>query len=324
MACFTPLQGYESKFLTKLGKRKFVTCISRALQPFVEMVVPCCRCAGCRLEYARQWAIRCMHEIQINPTNNCFITLTYKTSSLPQHESLDYDHWVKFMKNLRKKFVPKCPFPKGHPDRKQWLRDNGIRFFMGPEYGDKSGRPHFHAILFNFDFKDKFFHKMSGEFALYRSPTLEKLWPHGYSSVGTATFESAGYCARYMLKKVKGDDIDNRYFFIDPFTGECFPKAAEKARMSRRPGIAADWFAKFHKDVTSGDFVVMPDGRKVRPPKYYDNLLQSFDEATYEKIKASRSLEAIKYAPNNTPARLGIRHRKKLLDIKQLVKPLEF
>ena len=64
--------------------------------------------------------------------NNCFITLTYKDDQLPENNSLDYTHWQKFIRSLKK-------------------RNNGktIRYFAVGEYGDQRGRPHFHALLFN-------------------------------------------------------------------------------------------------------------------------------------------------------------------------------
>jgi hypothetical protein len=50
--------------------------------------IPCGRCIGCRLEYSRQWAMRCHHEASLH-TFNSFITLTYDPENLPQDGSLD-------------------------------------------------------------------------------------------------------------------------------------------------------------------------------------------------------------------------------------------
>jgi hypothetical protein len=43
----------------------------------------------------------------------------------------------------------------------------------------------------------------------------------------------------------------------------------EYTTMSRRPGIAADWFAKYYEDVYPSDSIYV-NGRVMRPPKYYD------------------------------------------------------
>jgi hypothetical protein len=48
--------------------------------------------------------------------------------------------------------------------------------------------------------------------------------------------------------------------------------------MSRRPGIAADWFAKYFEDVYPSDSIYV-NGRVMRPPKYYDVLFKKLDPA---------------------------------------------
>ena len=73
-----------------------------------------------------------------------------------------------------------------------------IRFDMAGEYGEKYGRPHFHACIFNFDFPDRVFLKTTSSGSkLYTSKILESLWCDdrgksiGYSSVGDVNFQSA-------------------------------------------------------------------------------------------------------------------------------------
>lgn len=40
------------------------------------ILVPCGQCIACRLNKARQWSIRCMHEARYH-SDNAFVTLTY-------------------------------------------------------------------------------------------------------------------------------------------------------------------------------------------------------------------------------------------------------
>jgi len=321
MTCYAPIQGYKSKFLTKNGKRSVVFHPNDALGTckLFQVTLPCGQCVGCRLEYSRQWAIRCMHESQMH-SESCFITLTYNDKFLPRYGSLDYDHWTKFMKRLRKKFS-----------------DIKVRFFMGPEYGEKSHRPHYHALLFGLDFSDKQLFSIRNGYRLYVSEILNSLWScpktsesYGFASVGSVTFESAAYVARYMMKKVKGEDHVLRYFAkcnghtdINVETGEIFPIAKERARMSRMPGIAKDWYDKFgNTDCHNHDFVVLGT-KKVRPPRYYDNILKNIDPSVYESIKEQRVIDSKKFKDNNTPDRLEVRRICKEESLLKLVRVLD-
>lgn len=333
MTCFHPVEGYRSKFVNPAtGKRPIVYSPKDAIctSPLFRVKHPCGQCSGCRLEYSRQWGIRCMHEASLHD-DNCFITLTYDSENLPYLGSLNYDHWTRFMKRFRKMVAKpyylnlRQKFGRMFPSRIYWklaYKRCSIRFYMGPEYGEQSLRPHFHALIFGYDFPDKYSWKQLGDFMLYRSPILERLWPYGYSSVGSVTFQSAAYVARYMMKKVKGGDPDDRYLRVDPSTGEIFKVAPERARMSLKPGIGKEWFDKFKDDVYPSDEVIL-NGRKVRPPKYYDALLEKVDPSLFEVIKDDRRISALDYSDNNTYDRLLVREKCHLSRLSHLVRNLD-
>jgi hypothetical protein len=76
--------------------------------------------------------------------------------------------------------------------------------------------------------------------------------------------------------------------------------------MSLKPGIGFDWFDRFRRDVYPHDYVVA-EGRKERPPKYYDKLLKRVDRSSIEDIKYSRELDARKSLVDQTPERLIVR-----------------
>ncbi|AXH77095.1 MAG: replication initiator protein [Microviridae sp.] len=304
MPCFSPLPYKIGNSLTKAGKSSILvlprTEANLALYP---LRVPCGNCQFCRLKRSRHWAIRCMHEASLylpsfdNPLarSNCFITLTYNNAHLPEHNTLVKDDFKNFMKRLRKRFVPKCPYPKGHSDRSSWFRQNGIRYYMCGEYGSKYSRPHYHALLFNFNFDfDKYFWQKSPSGSdLYRSPSLEAAWSDkngsiGYSSVADLTFDSAAYVARYVMKKINGDAALTRYAVIDEDSGEVlFDKVPEYNAMSRKPGIARDWISKHYKDVYSNDSVVVKN-TEYSPPKFYDNYYELVSPEDLYNIKQAR------------------------------------
>lgn len=142
--CKHPLKGFPIGMWPDSGKPKYKivsynTDFVRfdgdhwhALQgvPFGDYVsdfieIPCGQCIECRLQYARDWANRCMLEAQYHD-ENWFLTLTYDDDHLPdRHElvncdtgeivpspivSLNKDELSAFMKRLRKNTGQKIRF----------------------------------------------------------------------------------------------------------------------------------------------------------------------------------------------------------------------
>ena len=224
------------------------------------LYLPCGQCIGCRIARSREWAARCVHEASLYK-ENCFITLTYDPEHLPKDGSLHVEHFQNFMKRLRKRFQGKK-----------------IRFLHCGEYGSQGKRPHFHALLFGFDFPDKKLFKIVKGNKIYRSAILESLWTDGFSTIGAVTFESCAYVARYVTKKVTGPAADEHYQGRKP----------EYITMSRRPGVASGWFEKYYSDVFPQDFVVLKDGRKVATPRYYMKQLEKYYPELYDKVSEVR------------------------------------
>lgn len=296
MACYSPISGWYSHTVNpKTGKRPVVFSFSEA---YIDkpVILPCGQCIGCRLERSRQWAVRSVHEASLYE-NNCFVTLTYRDECLPTFSSLDPEAVPLFMKRLRKRF------------------GDGIRVFYCGEYGDQYSRPHYHLIIFNFDFLDKYPWQKVNDHVYYRSPSLEELWTFGMSTIGDVTFESAAYVARYVTKKVTGKAATLHYNGVDKRTGEVFwERVPEFARPSRRPGLGRPWIEKFgFKEVYPDDFVVVR-GIKMKPPKYYDSVFSSQFPNEWNKVSLRRKRGALEHADDNTWERLivkeEIQHRK--------------
>ncbi len=222
---------------------------------------------------------------------NCFITLTYNKKHLPSDGSLDLDHWQKFLKRFRK-YLAK--------------QDIEIRTYHAGEYGTKHFRPHYHALIFGYDLPDQVLHQVNNGINLYTSKILSDIWGKGFVSVGKVTMESAGYVARYILKKQHGDAAQEHYERVDPYTGEVINLKPEYTTMSNRPGIAREWFVKYGGDVYPDDFITMK-GKKFKPPKYYDGLYEHQDPKGLKKIKIRITAAAEKKAKDNTADRLAIR-----------------
>ena len=284
MPCYHPIPAFRNSD----GSIVFVDNLKR-YDTVGRLDLPCGRCIGCRLERSRQWAVRCMHEASLYDANS-FVTLTYDNEHLPEYNSLRYRDFQLFMKRLRKAFAPA-----------------EIRFYMCGEYGDDLSRPHYHACLFGCYFHDRV--GISGGnsgSSLYRSNLLTSLWPHGFSSVGDVTFESAAYVARYVMKKVTGRDADAYYETVCPETGEVSQRVPEFNKMSLKPGIGARWIERYKDDVYPNDFVVSR-GTESKPPRYYDKFLHRNDPDLLEELKFLRYTSSKSRFSDNTDERLAVR-----------------
>lgn len=277
MPCFSPLPGYRSRSVGSSGKRGITFNVKEG---FIDLPVdiPCGQCVGCRLERSRQWAVRCIHEASLY-SENCFLTLTLSDAFLPAGGSLDKSLFQKFMKRLRKQFSGRR-----------------IRFFHCGEYGEQYGRPHYHACLFGFDFPDKVPWMERKGFQVWRSPILEQLWPFGRCEIGSVTFESAAYVARYIMKKVTGPSAKAYY-------GELAP---EYVTMSRRPGIGQPWLDKYMSEVYPADSVVIR-GKLMKPPRFYDGKYELLFGP--ESLELARERRRKRRREDETPERLLIRER---------------
>lgn len=219
---------------------------------------------------------------------NCFVTLTYEEKHLPRFMSLRYRDFQLFMKRLRK------------------FADVPIRFFMCGEYGGRHCRPHFHACIFGFNFSDRLEFKRGGGDVLYRSSSLENLWPLGFSTVGAVTFESAAYVARYVVDKINGANADAHYRSVDVTTGEVGQRVAEFCHMSLKPGIGRFFLEKFWKDVYPSGKVIV-NGKEAKAPRYYDRLCNRRDSDEFAVVAYDRERMARKYFKDTSDDRLAAR-----------------
>lgn len=282
MPCFHLVTAWK----TPGGSISFDADPARRPRRSKKLQLPCGQCWGCKLERSRQWAMRCMHEASLYDSN-CFLTLTVDDAHLPARPSLDHGMFKDFLRRLT------------------YFYQRPVRYYMCGEYMEKGDRPHFHALLFDFDFPDKaLVRQLDAKCDVYRSPRLEKLWTHGWSSIGAVTFESAAYVARYCLKKISGERATEHYARID--AQGTYSIRPEYACMSRRPGIGKPWLDKFMTDVYPVDYVIV-NGRECRPPRSYDKLFEAKDLSEFEAMKARRELRAHAGKPDNTKARLAVR-----------------
>lgn len=272
MACYHPVKAWRSRSVNESGKRPLVFRLQDGFAD-LPVVVPCGQCIGCRVARQRAWAVRLLHEASTS-TASSFLTLTYRDTEVPYGlvPTLAPLDVTLFLKRLRLEIGP-------------------VRYFVCGEYGERGDRPHYHMLLYGYDFPDRKYWCTTGGNKLFRSALLEKVWPFGNSLIGSVSTASAQYVAKYTVKKVRGARAEAHYLGREP----------EFARMSRRPGIGSAWVEKFGRGLFPRDFVVVPGGKKVAVPRYY---LEKADECVRRRVKNARK-RAQEGNPENEPERLS-------------------
>lgn len=183
---------------------------------FFYISIPCRHCLGCHIDYSREWANRMLLELKDNP-KAIFVTLTYNPESVPKTDNgvltLNKRDVQLFFKRLRKHFVGVT-----------------IRYFIAGEYGPKTYRPHYHAIIYGLslsDFNDlRYIGCNEIKDPYFSSPLFEKIWSNGFVQMSSVNYKTCAYVARYVLKKHYKKNI-----------AELNGAEQEFTLSSRRPGI---------------------------------------------------------------------------------------
>lgn len=273
--------------------------------------VSCGRCMACRLNHARNWSTRIVHEASLHE-DNCFITLTYDDDHLPDPPSVYRREMQLWIKRLRKELAP--------------LR---IRYFVCGEYGTKLKRPHYHAIIFGTAFrKDRYLWSQVRGRVYYRSPLLEKTWPYGISTISDVTKQSAQYVAAYSVKKANfySENDGDPYTRLNATTGEFYRVNEEFLQMSNRPGIGFRWIDKYSSDAFPSNFLIVEGMRTPIPTAYRRRLMATADDPTLLNVEAAdyeRYLHAKKLAPDDTEARRQVKDELLRLRTQTLKRDLE-
>lgn len=311
MPCTEPKTAYELD-IKENGKKRITFKKTPEHKVHKEIKLPCGQCISCKLGKAQEWATRAMHEKQTSGMS-AFITLTYSPENLPDPPTVKKQAVQSFMKMLRKHLTKRYG---QHIDRKsiKYLKTRcnfkykpniPIKVIACGEYGKEKGhRPHYHLLIFGYDFPDKRFWKNSNSNeAIYRSAELETIWKKGFSTVQEVTHKSAAYTCRYTLKKQTDkqrlkEERKTIYHHtnVDLQTGEIIDVdeyAKQMKKIGLEPefllmskGIGKDWYNKYKRD-TKKDYLVI-DGKRQKIPRYYEKIREIEEPELNEKIKEAR------------------------------------
>lgn len=197
-----------------------------------EITIGCGKCLYCRIQRRREWTIRMMHECTEH-REACFITLTYAEDPV----SISKLHAKLFLRRLRR-----------------YAKANKIvyKYYLVGEYGERYGRPHYHAIIFGHYFNRN---------------DLEAIWKRGLVDIATVTPDSIRYVAGYIEKKLSG-----------PRASEYNGKQVPFSLMSKK--IGGNYFLKNIDRILADGYVVYKNKRQ-GIPRYYLKILKKMigDEA---------------------------------------------
>ena len=164
----------------------------------------CGSCPECLSKRSSRIMLRDVYEAKAH-LYNCMITLTYD-----QYVRDAKGHVIGERVVDKKVDVRDCQLFIKRLRQYVW-RHYGIKikYRLSAEYGKKTHRPHYHALIFGFSFPDARFYKKSKRGSIIRkSVVLDKLWRHGICTVDclSITPAVAKYCSKYTSKDKGAED----------------------------------------------------------------------------------------------------------------------
>lgn len=234
MPCYQPIPAWQ----TTTGRIQLHKPVPQAKY----LQLRCGRCLGCHTIQAQHWALRCKLEMQQHDFTT-FTTLTYDDEHKPV--TLTRRHLQLWLKRLRK------------------LTTDRLRFFASGEYGERTARPHYHAILFG---------------PPHTEPAIHRAWGYGHTTSTPANIATIAYVAGYTAKKI-GDRSRAMVEQVDHETGEVYTWQPPFIQMSRRPGLGSH--ARQHTH--SWRLYAVNDGHKLSVPRFYHEAWKA--QATEQQLQ---------------------------------------
>lgn len=298
MNCFRP---YPARVKDKEGYRfyGFVSCGS---------------CLACKIQKSSEWAMRLTHEYS-QRKKGVFLTLTYNDENLPPNEHLVKNDLQKFFKRLRQYLVrrlrnnlmdlPKysCLSVSSVEKIAQKKLSGKLKYFSCGEYGDKNGRPHYHAIILGFSKYDKDF--VQGVKTSWTKCSWSLL---NFDEVfGTVNYDSCRYVADYSFSKQSMKEYVKRGYYTERQGKDEFGNDKIFYDMVKQPpfqlisqGIGLTYINNYRDEILQREKITVHGAERNLPRYYRDKLglpkLSSpfrFDKAKLDKyenfIKLHRS-----------------------------------
>lgn len=232
-----------------------------------DIIIPCGKCEFCKNAKRKDWAVRLALESKFHK-DKFFLTLTYNDENLPENGTLVKSDLQKFFKRLRKFIAP-----------------TKIKYFAVGEYGEKSLRSHYHAIIYGWKPNDLEPINRSDTTNILTSKTLERIWGKGLVGIGTVNYTTCAYVAKYILKKAY--NTDKEFYEV---TG----LAPEFQVSSKNPAILKQLEPQEILAMLKKRHIILPGTKPIiaRIPQYVLNLAKDFWRVEYNKFAKENQLKA--------------------------------
>lgn len=229
--------------------------------------IPCGHCDQCRLQRSNEWVTRIICEYETNGKKGCKIDLTYNPEHVPEGYVLKKSDYQSFIRRLR------MHLKRHDPEYK------GFTYYIGGEYGEKYGRPHYHIIIIGWEPTDLEEIGLSNTgYPMYRSSTIDQNWTtgkgksksnNGFATIEPLTMETVSYATRYTNKKSGNAKINKG--------------VPEFQAQSQRIGLK---YWNLHKEEIKNDtgiWIKKKDKAKlVKIPRYFKKLWAEENPIEYE------------------------------------------
>ncbi len=227
--------------------------------------VPCGKCYPCLQNRRNEWTFRLEQEMKVS-TSAWFLTLTYEDNNLPLYniktekittfgqlsrmvkeiEELDFNYRGTLVKKDYQQFMKKL---RWHTDK--WYKEIGdlaeihglkkrpVKYYAVGEYGAKTERPHYHAIIFNVP--------------ISIIKKLDNIWEKGFVKAGDVNTASIHYVTKYVINPDhKRVNQQNEFALISRGIGYSYIEANKK----------------WHRE-NENYYVINKSGGKQKMPRYY-------------------------------------------------------
>ena len=227
--------------------------------------VPCGRCTNCKIQIAKEWALRCTLELPYWD-KAIFTTLTFNNEN-----NIDPS-------------IHKTEFQKFVQDVRNDMRKSGkkIKILGCGEYGDEKMRKHYHAIIFGIGLSDEKRVIGTDETWISEDGIIEKNWLKGNVFNGTVTYESCRYVASYIFKKYYDDLKEQVYTSI----------GLETPFQYTSGGIGKSFYNEWKNNIVNRGYIML-NGVKNTIPRYYLKLYEKEEHDLWHENEFERKLDEI-------------------------------